>query len=372
MTRVVRTFWLIFAGTVMACGAAPARYAGWEPMPVGVPAVAQRERAWQRLAQSRSLWQEWRASSGLDYRMFGVPRGYKGRDYSYVRARQSGDRRVEFTLFVVGSRREAEPERVLLRALVSGDPEHLDSYRQRAPAPPLRSEWLERGGAVGSHREGAAPRTVDELYDDCARLLRAHPELSPHLYFHPNGVLMHCGFAARECGNCPEISIESFSHYSFDWEWPHDDPAKWVCGASWGVFAPDTELPELSSADQCAPSYLPPPPRPPAPTPIVNEGEVEGTGAGLQDICEIDPKACPAQLEHTDGRAFWGMLLVPCAAYPARPPSALEIGKALPLATWSFPFSLPGDGIECGDSIGTVQRRYTPVLRNSARPEPEN
>jgi len=35
--------------------AAPARYAGWEPMPAGVPSASSRGVAQERLAQSRAL-----------------------------------------------------------------------------------------------------------------------------------------------------------------------------------------------------------------------------------------------------------------------------------------------------------------------------
>jgi hypothetical protein len=337
-------------------------------MPLGVPAVSRSDQAALLLAQSRALWQVWRTQP-VDFRLSGVPRTrdgqlYRGRAYSYVRARQISDARVELTLFVVGSASEREPEReperVLTRALVSADPNHLDSHAG-AKQEQLRSEWVERSTAIGAHAAGAPARTVDELYDDCARLLAAHRELEPHLYFHPNGVLMHCGFTVEQCRNCPEISIESFSHYSFDWEWPHADPAKWVCGTRWGVFAPGTELPELSSAIQCAASYLPLLPRPRTPPPA--------EGAGLQDICEIDPIACPPA--HTDGAAFWGQILTPCPQWPARAPNPLEIGKPAPRTTWSFPFSNGADGIECGDKLGEVQHRVSPTLTPKPERAPE-
>ena len=342
----LRTLLVLSALAAVACGVTPARYAGWEPMPLGVP-VAPRDQAFQRLAQSRALWQQWRRYS-VDFRLSGVPRSYRGHAYSYVRARQLSAARMEFTLFVVDAPSEGKAERVTVRALVSADPNQLDSIRAKGNH--LRSEWVERGREVGAHPEGIGARTVDQLYDDCAGLLNEYRELEPHLYFHPNGVLMHCGFSQQECARCREISIESFSHYSFDWEWPRSDPAKWVCGTPWGVFPPDAPLPELSSAFQCSASFQPGPARPLTPTPA--------NGEGVDDICAIDPSACPQMLAHRDGNAFWGWLNVPCARHPRRSPTALEIGKAAPFQTWSFPFWAAG-GVDCDRWI-ELEYRITP------------
>ncbi len=319
---------------------------------MGVPA-ASREQAWQRLTESRALWRFWR-KYGVDFHLSGVPPMYRGHAYSYVRARQTSSSRLELTLVAVDASEAADSGRVAVRAFVTADPEQLNAHAG-AKAQRLRSEWVERGAALGSHETGAPARTVDQLYDDCAALLSAHASLAPHLYFHPNGVLMHCGFTREECGDCQEISVESVSHYSFDWEWPREDPAKWVCGTPWGVFAPGTEIPELGSSDQCMASYAPRTSLPPS--------LVSATGAGLGDICAVDRAACPELAEHSDGQAYWGWLNVPCTSNPARSPTALELGKAAPFATWAFPF-FAAYGVECGDSANVpVERRITPTLQ---------
>jgi hypothetical protein len=36
-------------------------------------------------------------------------------------------------------------------------------------------------------------------------------------------------------------------------------------------------------------------------------------------------------------------------------------GWALPLSTWTFPFSNGADGIECGDTLGEVLHRVGPT-----------
>lgn len=61
--------------------------------------------------------------------------------------------------------------------------------------PPQVTRWIETGAAIGTHGDGAAPpRTVDELYDEAAKLL-ASPKAEfrvRSLGFDDRGFLAHC------------------------------------------------------------------------------------------------------------------------------------------------------------------------------------
>lgn len=314
---------------VGACGApAPARYAGWEPMPEGIPAPRARATALRYLAESRSLFRLWLEGPPPDRAAIGraIPTG--GRAYSYVRARQLSEDRVDFTLFVVND------ERVVVRALVSADPAFLDSAWLEPEERRVRSLWVERGDDVGQRTDGMPPRTIDELYDDCTRLVASRPDLEPRLYFHPNGVLMHCGFAFGDCSSCAAVSIQSFSRLPLDDAYPPDAPHEWLCARPWGVVAPATPVPTMTLICHA----------PPAPAPA------RSTQGSLENVCAIDPAACPGYCATDACRvARWSQPLAPspCPAWPERDPRPLELGKADPRAVWTFPFTSGGD-IECG------------------------
>jgi hypothetical protein len=309
------------------CAVAPAKYAGWEPLSPAIPAVGSPQLAAQRLEQSRAIWNTWRTQTWSLVLSGDRPALPDARGYSYVRARQRAKDRVDFTLLVV--RTDTGRDRVSLRALLSADPSQLVSLKTKPGA--VSSRWLEREAQVGQHEDAFPPRSIDQLYDDCAGLIRAHPTVPARLYFHPNGILMQCGFARAECDDCGEVSVQSFSHFPLGDEFLPDAPAQWLCSAEWGLFPPGSDVPELGSLGLCYSSQGPPPKRQPS-----AESEV---GTGLGDICMIDRAACP-QL-HDDGISHWARRPGSCPVYPERPPLPLEVGTPDPLGLLTFQLQLP-------------------------------
>ncbi len=67
----------------------------------------------------------------------------------------------------------------------------------RMPNPEAPSEtWTERGEALGQHREGVPPRTMDEIYDEAARVLQ-QPPMRPARWLYQEdgaGLLLVCGW----------------------------------------------------------------------------------------------------------------------------------------------------------------------------------
>jgi hypothetical protein len=92
--------------------------------------------------------------------------------------------------------------------------------------------------------------------DPVRRVSDGRSLLKPTLYFHPNGLLMHCGFS-EQCSECPHVSIQSLSRLPIDDARPPNEPDQWVCATKWGVFAPASDIPELALI-----CYAPPPPAP--------------------------------------------------------------------------------------------------------------
>ena len=345
---------LLSLGLTAACSLRHAQYAGWEPMPAGIPAVSDAAKAKLHVAQSRALWQAFRAGK-RDLGKTGFTRARDVPGYTYVRAQQRSKELVDFTLFVV------ERERVVVRALIEARLADLDPYPRQDFARWPDSLWVERGNAVGSHSDGAASRTIDQLYDECERMIDEHPSQRVRLYFHPNGILMHCGFSREDCRECGAVAIQSFSSYRLDDETPRDDPAKWVCPSAWGVFAPGSEVPELADDLAC---YAPPYKSSPAPQPVpVPDGyEVAEVSSGLPPICDVDPAACPYDSAERR-RARWTLWRPNmCPLLPGRAPTALEVGKPEPLGVWTFPFII-ADGLECGRELHQPFRiRIQPTL----------
>lgn len=75
--------------------------------------------------------------------------------------------------------------------------------------------YNEKGTAVGSHEEGPAPLTIDELYHNCANEFLNVDKKSNSLYFaaDESGVLKTCGFVPKGCqDDCFQgIRITSFA-----------------------------------------------------------------------------------------------------------------------------------------------------------------
>ena len=76
-------------------------------------------------------------------------------------------------------------------------------WNNRAPVAPLAPgeapkpegvSWMERDKELGSHKEGGALKTLDELYADAKKVLEAkrQPEERLYLNFDKHGLLQHC------------------------------------------------------------------------------------------------------------------------------------------------------------------------------------
>ena len=333
------------AGFGMGClllgCAAPhyARYASWEPAAPEIPAVADRALARKWLSESRALWNRQR-SNPPDL----VETKVNQRDgvlrYTYVRAFERADGRVEFTLESV------EKERVVFRALIRVDARRLErSWVVRDGRVGFETRWVEDRGEVGRHEEGAAVATIEQLYDRCGALLAlALPrEAAPRLYFHPDGLLMHCGYLAGECDDCQAVSIQSASTYFLTHT---TDPARRVCVEPWGLFPP------LGRSFMTEPNYecwAPPKWR----------AKYKVTPPS---ICDVDPIACTNPFwEAEKPSAVWVDPKPICPVGRSKKPSLLDVGKRDPLAEWSFPFRR-GSGIECGDTDKQFLYRVRPTL----------
>ncbi len=74
--------------------------------------------------------------------------------------------------------------------------------------------YTENENELGSHEKGAAPFTIDELYNSCARDYFVVDEENNTLHFETdvNGLMTLCGFVPNGClDDCYQgISIESF------------------------------------------------------------------------------------------------------------------------------------------------------------------
>jgi hypothetical protein len=188
----------------------------------------------------------------------------------------------------------------------------------------MRTLWVERGAAVGTHDEGAPARTIEQLYATCARSIataQREGAAPPRLYFHPNGLLMQCGYPESECTGCEAVAIHDVSRFSLRHE-QADDVELWSCASEQGMTLPLGI--GMHGAWGCLPAFKR--------NPAYRSGE-EGTG----DICQIDPSACVITEPY---RAIW----VPDRAFgacsfpePAREAQPLEVGKPAPLAEWAFP-----------------------------------
>lgn len=80
------------------------------------------------------------------------------------------------------------------------------------PAEP-KPKWVETGKDIGSHKEGAAARTVDELYAEAAKLLEAkRPEKHQlHLGFDKDGLLSYCFTRdTRIADDAPKTGVAPF------------------------------------------------------------------------------------------------------------------------------------------------------------------
>ena len=69
----------------------------------------------------------------------------------------------------------------------------------RQPPAQAADRWTETAEQLGTHAEGAAAKTIDELYDEAATIMAAEPTEDRELrvaYF-PNGVLQHCFWIDR-------------------------------------------------------------------------------------------------------------------------------------------------------------------------------
>lgn len=63
-----------------------------------------------------------------------------------------------------------------------------------APEKPREKGWIEKGKDIGSHRQGAAAKTLDELYAEAVKVLKREPTRfeKRHVRFDKQGLLLAC------------------------------------------------------------------------------------------------------------------------------------------------------------------------------------
>lgn len=124
----------------------------------------------QKLEASRARWEEAKADAGGNYE-------YVSRFVSFTGFGW------ECTVVMRGGKVAERRYRTFQRA-------------QPGPAP-AETSWVERGEELGTHPEGVPPRTLDELYDEAARILdQPAKAIRPRWVYRENdaGVLMACGW----------------------------------------------------------------------------------------------------------------------------------------------------------------------------------
>lgn len=202
----------------------------------------------------------------------------KAPQYSYVRAVQVSETRVNFTFVSI------EGGRAVLRGLGSVDPNRLVDFRgneRKESIRLLREEWTEFGAEVGAHDEGAPALLMDDLYEQCAAEIR-RPDAGPiRLYFHPSGVLMHCGRTIAACPHCTTVSIHAYATHSIR-PWTREFKASdWSCVEYWGLVLLGAPSWMRGFDVACSPPAL------------ARKAAEPTRDISLAQICVIDPSACP-------------------------------------------------------------------------------
>lgn len=306
---------LIAAVASGACSVPSARFASWEPTSAQIPNVLEAPVALHRLAQSEEIWARWQ-STQPDFRPWEpAPRDSVPR-YTYVRALATSETGASFTVVGVAD------GQVVGRILFEADIADLNSTRSGSEA--LRTVWRESHvPSVGTHANGFVPLTVDQIYQQCKLILaKASADNPAYLYFHPNGILMQCGSLN---GSERSVSIQSFSKFGlFSLHQDGHEQGHLVCVTQHGVFPPFAENPFLHQ--ECVPPTWSP--------------SSEETCKQRQEACRHTQLSQPAR---------WIPIPNSCAA-PAREPSFLEVGKAEPTKTWSFPFRT-NESVECAEQV---------------------
>jgi hypothetical protein len=206
--------------------------ARWEPTTPAVPVVFDRHAALQTLNRARAAWDR-------RLRIQGIHRA--GPDspiwqhllpsYTYVRAQRVAENQVRFTAISV------DQARVVRRALLVADPRELTFIYNLKHARYPKVVWDEHETEIGRHPDGAAPISVDALYDICEKdILGRHPELSARLSLTDKGELAHCGYLAEDCADCPQVSIQSVVENFVPKA--AAGPLDYLCVAESGLFPP--------------------------------------------------------------------------------------------------------------------------------------
>ena len=268
-----------------ACSTANIRpqYASYEPTTEGIPSVSV-DVALERLERSRLFWKlafvkeprigRWTYGPAIQRHTYTL----KAPQYSYVRAFYASETQVNFTYVVI------EGGQVVLRGLSSVDPDQFVKIKgkdRRGVSRILREEWIESEGEIGVHEEGAPPLLMDELYAQCATEIRRTNVGPIRLYFHPSGVLMHCGRTFADCPHCTTVSIHAYATHSIrPWAREFKVP-DWSCVDYWGLVLLGAPSWMRGFDVACSP-----------PSFKVKTIQTFDDGSSGQ-ICQIDPSACP-------------------------------------------------------------------------------
>jgi len=148
---------------------------------------------------------------------------------THTLAQKIAKNEVDFTVLIV------DQARVLRRTLLVADPRRLRFPYERTDGYRPSVAWQEREGEIGKHPSGAAPLTVDDLYDICEKqILETHTELPVRLAFRENGVLQHCGYLGDDCPECAQVSIQNVLPEYVPIE--YQTPLQYLCFTERGLF----------------------------------------------------------------------------------------------------------------------------------------
>jgi len=147
-----------------------------------------------QLAKSRQTWETLKAKCGGNY-------SYKIRWSSWVGFGHETTIVVRENKVAQRHYREWKGELAVPMPVEPGQPQ---------PPQPEGESWVEQGDTLGSHKKGAPLKTLDELYDEAAKILATQLEPFQQLYvrFDGQGLLASCFYVdTRIADDAPTTGV---------------------------------------------------------------------------------------------------------------------------------------------------------------------
>jgi len=142
--------------------------------------VSQKSKNLDKLEKSLNNWQQIKISKGSSYR-------YTTNFSSWIGFGSQTDI-------------EVKDNQVIQRSYRAWD----KNYKQT-------DSWKEKNATtLGSHKNGALAKTIDELYSSCQDILRTKEEKSYHIHlnFDNNNILKNCFYAHKQCADDCSKGVE--------------------------------------------------------------------------------------------------------------------------------------------------------------------